>query len=83
MIRHMYKIDKNKLHQLNWIYSSLDRLPTEVGWTSTSVTSKKLQNAPENFLLEKWKIWTPVQKLHKNVVDLGKLIGAKGFKKLQ
>ena len=32
--------------------------------------------------LEKWKILTPLQKLLKNVGDLGKLIVAKGFKKL-
>ena len=30
-------------------------------------------------LLEKLKIWTPLQKLPKNVGDLGKLIVAKGF----
>ena len=32
--------------------------------------------------LEKLKILTPLQKLSKNVGDLGKLIVAKGFKKL-
>ena len=32
--------------------------------------------------LEKIKILTPLQKLPKNVGDLGKLIGAKGFKEL-
>ena len=32
--------------------------------------------------LEKWIILTPLQKLPKNVGDLGKLIVAKGFKKL-
>ena len=32
--------------------------------------------------LEKWKILSPLQKLPKNVEDLGKLIVAKGFKKL-
>ena len=30
--------------------------------------------------LEKWYILTPLQKLPKNVGDLCKLIGAKGFK---
>ena len=30
--------------------------------------------------LEKWHILTPLQKLPKNVGDLGKLIVAKGFK---
>ena len=33
-------------------------------------------------LLEKLNILTPFQKLPKNVRDLGKLIAAKGFKKL-
>ena len=32
--------------------------------------------------LEKWNILTPLQKLPKKVGDLGKLIAAKGFKKL-
>ena len=32
--------------------------------------------------VEKWLILTPLQKLPKNVGDLGKLIAAKGFKKL-
>ena len=31
--------------------------------------------------LEKWKILAPLQKLPKNVGELGKLIVAKGFKK--
>ena len=33
-------------------------------------------------LPQKWSILTPLQKLPKNVRDLGKLIVAKGFKKL-
>ena len=32
--------------------------------------------------LEKWKVLTPLQNLPMNVGDLGKLIVAKGFKKL-
>ena len=32
--------------------------------------------------LEKWLILTPLQKLPKNVGDLGKLIAAKGVKEL-
>ena len=32
--------------------------------------------------LEKWMMLTPLQKLPKYVEDLGKLIVAKGFKKL-
>ena len=49
----------------------------------TSVTSKKLQNVykscPKIISLVKLKILTPLQKLPKNVGDLGKLIVAKGF----
>ena len=37
---------------------------------------------PKLISLEKWTILTPIQKLPKNVGDLGKLIVAKGFKKL-
>ena len=33
-------------------------------------------------LLEKWNILTPLQKLPRNVRDLGKLTVAKGFEKL-
>ena len=33
-------------------------------------------------LLENWFILTPLQKLPKNMEDLGKLIVAKGFKNL-
>ena len=44
-----------------------------------SMTSKK---SPKMISLEKLKILIPLQKLHKNVGDLGKLIVAKGFKKL-
>ena len=51
-----------------------------------SVTSKKSPNVykscPKMILLEKLKILTPLQKLPKNVGDLGKLIVAKGFEKL-
>ena len=51
-----------------------------------SVTSKKSPNIFKSCLkinsLEKLKILTPLQKLPKNVVDLGKLIVAKGFEKL-
>ena len=52
----------------------------------TSVTRKKLPNVykscPKLISLEKWKILTPLQKLQKNVGDLGKLIVAKGFNNL-
>ena len=53
---------------------------------SASVTSKKLPNVdkscPKMNSLEKLKILTPLQKLPKNVGDLGKIIVAKGFEKL-
>ena len=51
-----------------------------------NVTSKKLPNVfkscPKMISFEKLKILTPLQKLPKKVVDLGKLIVAKGFEKL-
>ena len=54
--------------------------------TMTSVTRKKLPNSckscPKMISLEKLKILTPLQKLPKNVVNLNKIIVAKGFKKL-
>ena len=54
--------------------------------TSTSVTIKKLPNVykscPKMISVEKIKILTPLQKLPKNVGDLGKLILATGFVKL-
>ena len=37
---------------------------------------------PKMISLEKWKILTHLQILPRNVGDLGKLIAAKGFKKL-
>ena len=50
-----------------------------------SVTRKKSPNVykscPKMISLEKLKILTPLQKLPKDVGDLGKLIVAKGFKK--
>ena len=39
------------------------------------------KSCPKNISLEKWYNLTPLQKLPKNVGDLGKLIVAKGFKK--
>ena len=51
-----------------------------------SVTRKKSPNVYKSCLkmisLEKLKILTPIQKLPKNVGDLGKWIVAKGFRKL-
>ena len=44
--------------------------------------AKCLYKLPKIILLEKWLILTPLQKLPKNVGDLGKLIVAKGFEKL-
>ena len=53
---------------------------------ATSEICKKSPNVykscPKMISLEKLKILTPLQKLLKNVWDLGKLIVAKGFKKL-
>ena len=49
---------------------------------STSVTRKNRQSCPKTISLEKLKILAPTQKLPKTVGDLGKLIAAKGLKKL-
>ena len=52
----------------------------------TSVTSKKspnvYQSCPKMISLEKLTILTPLQKLPKNVGDLGKFIVAKRFEKM-
>ena len=40
------------------------------------------ESCPKMISLEQLKILTPLQKLPKNVKDLGKLIVAKGFEKL-
>ena len=57
-----------------------------VSQTATSGTSKKSPNVykscPKMISPEKLKILTPLQKLPKNVGDLGKLIVATGFEKL-
>ena len=54
--------------------------------TRASVTSKRLPNVykswPKMISLEKLKILTPLLKLPKNLGDLSKSIGAKGFEKL-
>ena len=51
-----------------------------------SMTRKKSPNVykscPKMILLENFKVLIPLQKLPKNKGDLGKLIVAKGFKKL-
>ena len=56
------------------------------GTILASVTSKKLQNVykscPKMISLIKLKILTPLQKLPKNVGDLGNSILAKGFEKV-
>ena len=63
--------------------SSMQFLST---YQPNSVTSKKSPNVykscPEMISLEKLKILTPLQKLPKNVGDLGKLIVVKGFENL-
>ena len=40
------------------------------------------KSCPKMISIEKWHLLTPVQKLLKNVRDLGKLIVAKGFEKM-
>ena len=41
-----------------------------------------IKSGPKIISLEKWKILIPLQKLPKNVGDLGKIIVATGFEKL-
>ena len=41
-----------------------------------------IKSCPKMISVEKLKILTPLQKLPKNVGDLGKIIAAKGFKNL-
>ena len=61
------------------------RLPPSPLSVLVSVTSKKSPNVykscPKMISLETLKILTPLQKMHKNLGDLGKLNVAKGFKK--
>ena len=60
-------------------------LKRQQGQLFSSVIRKKLPNVykscPKIISPEKLKILTPLQKLPKNVGDLGKLIVAKDFKK--
>ena len=60
--------------------------PFKLMWIVGSVTSKKspivYKSCPKMISLEKWWILTPLQKFPKNVGDLGKIIFAKGLKKL-
>ena len=44
--------------------------------------AKVYKSCPKLISQEKWMILTPLQKLPNNVEDLGKLIVAKGLKKL-
>ena len=57
-----------------------------LAWMFTSVTSKKLPSVyksyPKMISPKTWKILTPLQKLPKNVGNLGKIIVATGFEKL-
>ena len=55
----------------------------QVGISVTREKSPNVHNScPKRISLEKLKILAPTQKLPKTVGDLGKLIIAKGFKKL-
>ena len=67
--------------QLGYTLQHSTRIPL-----GSSVTSKKSPNVykscPQMISLEKLKIFTPLQKLPKNVGDMGKSIAAKSFQKL-
>ena len=80
---HLASWKANKLKDSN--YPVLPRT-LDVCSTRSSVTSKKLPNVYKScqkiISIEKLKILTPLQKLPKNVGDLGELIVATGFEKL-
>ena len=63
----------------SWVNVSCD---TRCVQCDQKKSPKVYQSCPKMISLEKLKILTPLQKLPKNVGDLGKLIIAKGFKKL-
>ena len=64
----------------------LSRPAQELNRVDISVTSKKSPNVykscPKMISQVEWKILIPLQKLPKNVGDLGNLFVAKGFEKL-
>ena len=59
-----------------------------MNWTVSSQCDQKrnrqmfIKSCPIMISVEKLKILTPLQKLPKNVGELGKIIAAKGFKNL-
>ena len=62
----MWTLDKKERERGNSVWPEKNR-------------QMSIKVAPKWFPLEKWYIFTRVQKLPKNVEDLGKLIVAKGF----
>ena len=76
------KIGRRKGKHIDLLFRKCKVIPSFTG----SVTSKKSPNVykscPKMISLEKWMILTPLQKLPKNVGDLGKFIVAKGFQTL-
>ena len=65
------------------LQEAIDMIPR---YATNTVTREKSPNVhkrcPKMISLEKLKILAPTQKLPKTVGDFGKLIAAKGFKKL-
>ena len=51
-------------------------------WPVAKSRQMSIKSCPKMIPLEKWKILTPLQKLPKNVGDLGKITAATGFEKL-
>ena len=83
---------RQKIHDKdagNGQYVFMKSIPTHMGkivlWLPASVTRKKspkiYKSCPKMISLENERFLTPLQKLPKNVWDLGKLIVPKGFKK--
>ena len=75
-----------KYYYVDKLFCYLVNTTANTTCTDTSVTSKKSPNVIKSctkmISLEKFKILTPLQKLPKNVENLGKLIVAKGFEKM-
>ena len=83
----MYILERERgKRETNGLLECLWYVPVVGTWREISVTSKKSPNVyksrPKMISLEKLMILTPLQKLPKNVGDLGKLIVAKGFENL-
>ena len=83
-ICHLLGVNKLADNSYRIIWTINIRINSEA--SCISVTSKKFPNVykscPKMIPLEKLKILTPLQKLHKNAGNFGKIIDSTGFEKL-